>query len=200
VHSLLISLNAALTTPLFKARFALLNDTALQCQGISSKINYEEDFNTDLQYLTSGRSENQQSVRCIFQVWNEYFFPSGFSGGGIPGTVPAQVIYNAFAALQEDGEENMEAPIIMTHVPVQSTHANPSLLPPTALHHQAPMMHLIPAMNGNLDSGMAASVWDRPPACIARTPSRRATPHALNLPEDSTGDVATGSSQTCLRT
>jgi hypothetical protein len=171
VHSLLISPNAALTAPLFKARFALSNDTALQCQGSSSKINYEEDFNTYLRYLISGHSENRQSVRRIFQVWNAYFFPSGFSGGGIPGTVPAQVVDDAFAALQEDSEEDMEAPVIMTHVPVRSTHTNPSPLPPTALHHQASMVHPILAVDGNLDSGAAASVWDGPPARIAHAPS-----------------------------
>jgi hypothetical protein len=183
---------------LFKARFTLSNDTALRRQGSSSKIDYEEDFNTYLWYLISGRSENRKSVRRIFQVWNEYFFPSGFSGGGILGAVPAQVVDDAFAALQEDGEEDMEAPVVVTHVPVRSTHANPSPLLPTALRRQAPMVHPIPAVDGNLDSGMAASVWDGPPARIARAPSRRATPRALNLPEDGASDVATGSGQTRL--
>jgi hypothetical protein len=94
----------------------------------------------------------------------------------------------------------MEAPVVVTHVPVRSTHTNPSPLPPTALRHQASMVHPIPAVDGNLDSGAAALVWDGPLARIACAPSQRATPHALNIPEDGAGDVATGSGQTRLRT
>jgi hypothetical protein len=110
-------------------------------------------------------------VTRIFQIWNKYFFPSRFGGSGVPSPVPAQVIDNAFVALQEDGEEDMEAPVVVTYVPMRSNHANPSPSLPAALHHQAPVVHPIPAMDGDLENGMAALVWDRLPARVACAPS-----------------------------
>ncbi|KAF8592210.1 hypothetical protein K439DRAFT_1277011, partial [Ramaria rubella] len=46
----------------FQACFALSNDSALQHQGSSSKIDYEADFNIYLKYLISGLQHNRQSV------------------------------------------------------------------------------------------------------------------------------------------
>jgi len=57
-------------------RFTLSKDLALQRQGTATKIDYEDDFNTNLKYLIIGCSENKVSVKEIFHIWNGYFFPS----------------------------------------------------------------------------------------------------------------------------
>jgi len=86
--------------------FSLSSDVALQRQGKSTKIDYEGDFNIYLRYLITGQSENKPSIHKIFDIWNDYFFPST-TGSRHPtlAFAPAHVIDDAFAALANDLEE-----------------------------------------------------------------------------------------------
>jgi hypothetical protein len=84
----------------------LSNDSGLQRQGAASKINYEANFNVYLHYLICSWSENKQSVKCVFRIWNEYFFPSVTGPTATLAPAPAQAIDDAFAALEDDIPEN----------------------------------------------------------------------------------------------
>ena len=48
---------------------------ALQKQGSATKIDYEAHFYTYLKYLIKGRTENKASVKQLFWIWNDNFFP-----------------------------------------------------------------------------------------------------------------------------
>jgi hypothetical protein len=91
----------------FQACYAFSNDVALQQQGSSSQINYEVDFNTYLQYLISGCSENRHSVKNIFQVYN-YFFPSRLGLTATIGVVPTLAVDEVFAVLNKDDAEHSD--------------------------------------------------------------------------------------------
>ncbi|KAF8584947.1 hypothetical protein K439DRAFT_1616299 [Ramaria rubella] len=83
------------------ACFALSNDLSFQRQGSASGINYEADFNTYLKYLISSRTQNWHSIKQIFSIWNNYFFPGIIRIEAI-GAVPAHALDNVFVALDED--------------------------------------------------------------------------------------------------
>ncbi|KAF8577041.1 hypothetical protein K439DRAFT_1622388 [Ramaria rubella] len=103
----------------FQACFALSNDSALQRQGSSSKIDYEADFNIYLKYLISGLPDNRQLVKKIFHTW--IFFPSTAKVEVPMGVAPAQAIEDVFAALYDenqdknDNELNMQVPMTVEH-------------------------------------------------------------------------------------
>jgi len=86
--------------------FALSGNAALQRQGKSTKIDYEGDFNVYLKYLVTGQSDNKPSIHKIFNIWNNYFFPST-AGSRHPTLTcaPSHVIDDAFATLANDLEE-----------------------------------------------------------------------------------------------
>ncbi|KAF8584717.1 hypothetical protein K439DRAFT_1616518 [Ramaria rubella] len=69
--------------------FALSNDSVLQHQGSSSKIDYEADFNTYLKYLISGLQDNKQSIKKKFLV-------------------PAQTVEDAFVVLYNDDQDKLD--------------------------------------------------------------------------------------------
>ncbi|KAF8582472.1 hypothetical protein K439DRAFT_1282426, partial [Ramaria rubella] len=69
-----VTLGAIAASAIF-ACFALSNDLSFQHQGSASGIDYKADFNTYLKYLISSRTQNRHSVKQIFSIWNNYFFP-----------------------------------------------------------------------------------------------------------------------------
>ncbi|KAF8580557.1 hypothetical protein K439DRAFT_1619672 [Ramaria rubella] len=83
------------------AHFALSNNLSFQHQGSASGIDYEVDFNIYLKYLISSHTQNQHSVKQIFSIWNNYFFPGTIWIEAIR-AVPAHTLNDMFAALNED--------------------------------------------------------------------------------------------------
>ena len=86
-------------------QFTLSKDSALQRQGTATKIDYEDDFNTYLKYLTVSCSENKASVKEIFHIWNGYFFPSKAKPTTV-GLAPSQMVNEVFVALGDDNDDN----------------------------------------------------------------------------------------------
>ncbi|KAF8575049.1 hypothetical protein K439DRAFT_1623879 [Ramaria rubella] len=93
-----------------QARFALSNDLSFQRQG-STSGNYKVDFHTYLKYLINGRTQNQHSIKQIFSVWNNYFFPGIIQIEAI-GAVPAHTLDDVFAALNEDSSGDKQTPVV----------------------------------------------------------------------------------------
>jgi hypothetical protein len=106
------------------ARFALTNDVALQRQGGTTKIDYEADFNIYLKFLISGLANNKSAVKRIFRLWNSYFFPAS-SGPIRTGTVPTNLVDDAFAALDNDLEGSESGSVSELYSPAQSTGSTP---------------------------------------------------------------------------
>jgi len=59
-----------------------------------------------LKYLVTGQSDNKPSIHKIFNIWNNYFFPSTARYRHSTLTcAPSHIIYDTFAALANDPEE-----------------------------------------------------------------------------------------------
>ncbi|KAF8581180.1 hypothetical protein K439DRAFT_1619249 [Ramaria rubella] len=124
------------------ACFALSNDLSFQCQGSTSGIDYEADFNTYLKYLISGRTQNQHSIKQIFSIWNNYFFPGIIQIETI-GAVPVHALNDVFAALNEDSSGDEQTPVVPatpTSVPAVNASASDSAVPPPP---QMLVLHLL---------------------------------------------------------
>ncbi|KAF8577040.1 hypothetical protein K439DRAFT_1622387 [Ramaria rubella] len=121
------------------ACFALSNDSALQRQGSSSKIDYEADFNIYLK-ITGNWS------RKYFTLG--FFFPSTAKVEVPMGVAPAQAIEDVFAALYDDNQDENDNEL-NTQVPMTVEHQTLCYVPavpdqPRAASIHRPQLTLMP--------------------------------------------------------
>ncbi|KAA1475266.1 hypothetical protein DENSPDRAFT_825707 [Dentipellis sp. KUC8613] len=65
----------AIATSAILARFILSADSILESKGHETRIHYEDDFNSYVEYLLTGLTQRDPSVLGIFETWNKAFFP-----------------------------------------------------------------------------------------------------------------------------
>ncbi|KII90325.1 hypothetical protein PLICRDRAFT_52075 [Plicaturopsis crispa FD-325 SS-3] len=65
------------------ARWTLSADTELRMRGVSTGINYMDDFDHYLEMLTHGIHKNVKPVLQIFRTWDDVLFPGATTGIGV---------------------------------------------------------------------------------------------------------------------
>ncbi|KAF8582963.1 hypothetical protein K439DRAFT_1617877 [Ramaria rubella] len=145
-------------------RFALSEEISLQPQGSMTKINYEADFHLYLKFLISGLAGGKKTVKKIFCVWNDFFFPSTPYSRAL-GAVLVAVVEDVFQALEDDfgsdNEEELDAGGGLEHTP--NLNGNP--IPGAHPQHRAQL--------DRHASSAAASVpctssCEQPPDCLIK--------------------------------
>ncbi|TFY59987.1 hypothetical protein EVG20_g7587 [Dentipellis fragilis] len=64
----------AIATSAILARFILSADANLEANGRETRIHYQDDFNSYVEYLLTGLNQRDPSVLGIFEKWNKAFF------------------------------------------------------------------------------------------------------------------------------
>ncbi|GJJ06609.1 hypothetical protein Clacol_000802 [Clathrus columnatus] len=90
------------------ARFSASSDLAFRPTGITTEIEYQEDYRIYLEYLSEGLRLKKPSVLAIFQQWNDIFYSNQ---SDLPQRASKPSLHNRraiLADLYDEQEQNMD--------------------------------------------------------------------------------------------